>query len=119
MRSTFDHEKLQVYQDSLAFISWLEVLLQNVPKSARDQFNRASTSIALNLAEGNGKFTSPDRLPTFDNQKSCSCRFFSATWLNRTPSVVFGFLFIPAKNAEAMFASTNLLPRLSEERRSL
>src|SRR5687768_5978776 len=85
MRSTFDHEKLQVYQDSLAFISWLEVLLQNVPKSARDQFNRASTSIALNLAEGNGKFTSPDRLPTFDNQQSCSCRFFSATWLNRTP----------------------------------
>ena len=68
MRSTFDHEKLQVYQDSLAFISWLEVLLKNVPKSfsARDQLDRASTSIALNLAEGNGKFTSPDRCRFFD-----------------------------------------------------
>ena len=68
MRSTFDHEKLQVYHDSLAFISWLEVLLQNVPKSfsARDQLDRASTSIALNLAEGNGKFTSPDRCRFFD-----------------------------------------------------
>ena len=68
MRSTFDHEKLQVYQDSLAFIAWLEVLLQNVPRSfsARDQLDRASTSIALNLAEGNGKFTSPDRCRFFD-----------------------------------------------------
>ena len=67
MRS-FDHEKLQVYQDSLAFISWLEVILQTVPKSfsARDQLDRASTSIALNLAEGNGKFTSPDRCRFFD-----------------------------------------------------
>jgi four helix bundle protein len=68
LRSTFDHEKLQVYQGSLAFISWLEALLQNVPKSfsARDQLDRASTSIALNLAEGNGKFTSPDRCRFFD-----------------------------------------------------
>jgi four helix bundle protein len=64
----FDHEKLKVYQDALAFISWLEVLLQNVPRSfsARDQLDRASTSIALNLAEGNGKFTSPDRCRFFD-----------------------------------------------------
>jgi four helix bundle protein len=64
----FDHEKLKVYQDSLAFISWLEELLKNVPKSisARDQLDRASTSIALNLAEGNGKFTSPDRCRFFD-----------------------------------------------------
>jgi four helix bundle protein len=65
---SFDHEKLKVYQDALAFISWLEVLLQNVPKSfsARDQLDRASTSIALNLAEGNEKFTSPDRCRFFD-----------------------------------------------------
>ena len=68
MLSTFDHEKLQVYQDSLAFVTWLEALLQKVPKtfSARDQLDRASTSIALNLAEGNGKFTSPDRCRFFD-----------------------------------------------------
>jgi four helix bundle protein len=66
--SSFDHEKLKVYQDALAFISWLEQFLQNVPKSisARDQLDRASTSIALNLAEGNGKFTSPDRCRFFD-----------------------------------------------------
>jgi hypothetical protein len=63
MNPLFDHEKLQVYQDSLAFIAWLEPLLQELPKSiaVRDHLDRASTSIVLNLAEGNGKFTLPDR----------------------------------------------------------
>ena len=64
----FDHEKLEVYQESLAFIAWLEPLLDRLPKSlsVRDQLDRASTSISLNLAEGNGKFTKPDRCRFFD-----------------------------------------------------
>ena len=68
MPPSFDHEKLQVYQEALAFISWLEPLLQELPKSVavRDQLDRASTSIALNLAEGNGKFTPADRCRFFD-----------------------------------------------------
>ena len=42
--------------------------MQKLPKSiaVRDQLDRASTSIILNLAEGNGKFTSPDRCRFFD-----------------------------------------------------
>jgi len=68
MNRLFDHEKLDVYQESLAFVAWLEPLLQKLPKSGavRDQLDRASTSIVLNLAEGNGKFTSPDRCRFFD-----------------------------------------------------
>jgi four helix bundle protein len=64
----FDHEKLDVYQRSLAFITWLEPVLETLPKSlsAREQLDRASTSIALNLAEGNGKFTGADRCRFFD-----------------------------------------------------
>jgi four helix bundle protein len=64
----FDHEKLEVYQESLRFIGWLEPLLENLPKSlsVREQLDRASTSIPLNLAEGNGKFTKPDRCRFFD-----------------------------------------------------
>jgi four helix bundle protein len=67
----FDHEKLEVYQESLAFIAWLEPLWQRLPKSlaVRDQLDRASTSIPLNLAEGNGKFTGPDRCRFFDNSR--------------------------------------------------
>ena len=68
MNRLFDHEKLEVYQESLAFIAWLEPLLQKLPRSVavRDQLDRASTSMVLNLAEGNGKFTSPDRCRFFD-----------------------------------------------------
>lgn len=64
----FDHEKLDVYTESLAFVAWLEPLLQKLPKATavRDQLDRASTSIVLNLAEGNGKFTAPDRCRFFD-----------------------------------------------------
>ena len=67
----FDHEKLEVYQESLSFIAWLEPLLEKLPKSisVRDQLDRASTSIPLNIAEGNGKFTGPDRCRFFDTSR--------------------------------------------------
>ena len=32
MNRLFDHEKLQVYQQSVAFVAWLEPLLQKIPK---------------------------------------------------------------------------------------
>ena len=68
MKRSFDHEKLEVYQESLAFVAWLEPLRQKLPKAiaVRDHLDRASTSIALNLAEGNGKHTSSDRCRFFD-----------------------------------------------------
>jgi four helix bundle protein len=63
----FDHEKLEVYRAALAFVEWLEPVLQKLSKSLSvvDQLDRSSTSIPLNIAEGNGKFTKADR-----------CRFF-------------------------------------------
>ena len=68
MNPMFDHEKLEVYQESLPFLAWLEPFLERLPKaiSVREQLDRASTSLALNLAEGNGKFTKPDRCRFFD-----------------------------------------------------
>lgn len=71
MLRPLDHEKLHVYQDSLTFLAWLEALLQKLPKSlaVADQLDRSSTSIPLNIAEGNGKFTGPDRCRYFDNAR--------------------------------------------------
>jgi four helix bundle protein len=62
MNRLFDHEKPEVYRESLAFVAWLEPLMQKLPRSfaVRDQLDRASISIVLNIAEGNGKFTGPD-----------------------------------------------------------
>lgn len=64
----FDHERLIVYQRSLGFISWLTDALEGVPRSvaAYGQLDRASTSIPLNLAEGNGRYTGADRCRFFD-----------------------------------------------------
>ena len=63
MRRYFDHERLEVYRAALSFVEWQEPVLQKLPKSlsVADQLDRASTSIPLNIAEGNGKFTGPDR----------------------------------------------------------
>ncbi len=68
---SFDHEKLNVYQESIIFAAWANDLLDKLPKSlsAHDQLDRASTSIPLNIAEGNGKHTAPDRCRYFDHSR--------------------------------------------------
>lgn len=72
MEPYFDHEKLRVYQEALAFIEWLETILKKIPKKLAvwGQLDSASTSIVLNIAEGNGKFTPPDRCKFFDISKA-------------------------------------------------
>jgi four helix bundle protein len=64
----FDHERLDVYRESIDFIAWLSTLLEGRVRigDVRDQLDRASTSIALNIAEGNGKYSPKDRCRFFD-----------------------------------------------------
>jgi four helix bundle protein len=113
MHRSLDHEKLEVYQASLEFITWTIPVLEGLPGSAsvRNQLDRASTSVPLNIAEGNGKFTSPDRCRFFDNARgsaleSAACldvmvakRFVSAAeiqagkaMLVRIVSMLFGLI---------------------------
>lgn len=70
----FDHEKLEVYKLAIAFVEWVDQLLEEIPKSmaAYGQLDRASTSIPINIAEGNGKFTPPDRCRFFDISRGSS-----------------------------------------------
>ena len=57
------HEKLIVYQRSITFVSWVGPLIDSIlaKLAAKDHLDRASTSIPLNIAEGNGKFSMKDR----------------------------------------------------------
>ncbi len=68
MKPYFDHEKLNAYQVSLTFNDWVgELLLSiNAKAAAKDHLDRAATSIPLNIAEGNGKFSTKDRARFFD-----------------------------------------------------
>ncbi|MCA1659231.1 MAG: four helix bundle protein, partial [Verrucomicrobiaceae bacterium] len=63
MKVYFDHEKLDVYREAIAFCAWTGELLNSISAkaAAKDQLDRASTSIPLNIAEGNGKFSVKDR----------------------------------------------------------
>src|ERR1700684_2831370 len=66
--SWFDHEKLEVYREAISFVAWLSILLEGAVRvgDVKDQLDRASTSIPLNIAEGNGKYTPKDRCRFFD-----------------------------------------------------
>jgi four helix bundle protein len=67
----FDHEKLNVYHELLTFAGHVTDLLERVPKrmAVYDQLGRASTAIPLNIAEGTGKFTPPDRCRFYDTAR--------------------------------------------------
>ena len=63
------HEKLDVYRLSIDYVAWVFAQandLSGVYRHARDQWLRASQSIPLNIAEGNGKSTEADRRRYFE-----------------------------------------------------
>ena len=57
----FDHEKLHVYQSAIHFVKWSTELLETLPGkiAVHNQLDRASTSIPLNIAEGNAESSPP------------------------------------------------------------
>lgn len=87
-----DHEKLTVYQASLGFLEWLNPIFEKTPKSlaVRDQLDRASTSIPLNTAEGNGKFTSADRCRFFDIARGSALECAACLDVLRVKNVIQG-----------------------------
>ena len=72
----FDHEKLDVYRFELDFIEWVTPLLDEAATAAKgrtrevcDQLDRASLSVLLNTAEGNGKRQRQVRAKFFDDAR--------------------------------------------------
>lgn len=60
----FMFENLEVYQKALDLSEQVVTLTESFPRGyyfLADQLNRASLSVATNLAEGNGRFTKSDR----------------------------------------------------------
>jgi len=66
---TLGHEKLDVYRLSIDYVAWVFEKakgLKGCHRHARGQWLRASQSIPLNIAEGNGKSAKPDRRRCFE-----------------------------------------------------
>ena len=59
----FSHEKLDVYRLAIEFAAWAHPVADALPTNdpTRSQLERASTSIPLNIAEGNAKSSKRDR----------------------------------------------------------
>ena len=68
----FDHDRLDVYRLSIDYVASSFSIardLSGVHRHARDQWLRASQSIPLNIAEGNGKRSLKDRNRFLDNAR--------------------------------------------------
>ena len=60
----FDHEKMDVYQLAVDFVTQANEIIEKLPKGRRylaDQLQRAALSVVLNIAEGAGKFAPRDK----------------------------------------------------------
>ena len=78
----FDHEKLEVYQLELKFLTWVTGLLDELRKRKNqglrdviDQLDRASLSALLNTAEGNGKRSTKQRARYFDDARGSATEY--------------------------------------------
>ena len=63
------HEKLDVYRLSMIYVAWVyekAAQLEGIHRPARDQWLRASQSIPLNIAVGNGNSAEADRRRFFE-----------------------------------------------------
>jgi four helix bundle protein len=60
----FDHERLDVYAAAIDFVALADDIVEHLPRGRAylaDQLQRAATSIALNIAEGAGEFSGPEK----------------------------------------------------------
>ena len=60
MNIRFDHEMLDVYRASIAFVLVIDEIAKDLPRGRaylNDQLQRAGSSITLNIAEGAGEFS--------------------------------------------------------------
>ena len=72
-RAHFSHQQLDVYRVALEYVAFVYEFADDLSgkhRHARDQLLRASQSIPLNIAEGNGKLTEADRIRYFGIARS-------------------------------------------------
>jgi four helix bundle protein len=62
--SYFDHEKLDVYRAAIELVILIDAIVEQLPRGRAylaDQFQRAGTSVPLNIAEGAGEYSGNEK----------------------------------------------------------
>ena len=109
MKTYFDHEKLDVYQEAIAFCGWIGELLSQISAKAgaKDHLDRASTSLPLNIAQGNGKFSTVDRARFLEIARSSALECAACLDVLAVRKLVAAERILPAK--ERLVRIVNML----------
>jgi len=109
MKTYFDHEKLDVYQEAIAFCGWIGELLSQISAkaAAKDHLDRASTSLPLNIAQGNGKFSTIDRARFLEIARSSALECAACLDVLAVRKLVAAERILPAK--ERLVRTVNML----------
>ena len=100
MQGVFDHEKLRVYQSSIEFVALADDLINCISRKAavKDQLDRASTSIPLNIAEGNGKNSARDKTRFFEIARGSALECAACLDVCMAKKLLTPDLVLPAKS---------------------
>lgn len=117
---TFAHEKLQVYQSSLEFARFVVDrygTLDGKHRPLRDQLLRASQSVPLNIAEGNGKWSKADRARFFQMARGSALECAVAVDLLE---ITDGLTAVEVQQAKAILGKiVGMLSRLIESQNTV
>ena len=73
----FDHERLDVYRISIAFVALADDTIGTLPRGRAylaDQLQRAALSIPVNTVEGAGEWSPKDKKRFYSNGVRCDSR---------------------------------------------
>ena len=98
-----------MYQESIAFCGWVGELLGQISAkaAAKDQLDRASTSLPLNIAEGNGKFSNVDRARFLEIARGSALECAACLDVLAVRKLITGKQILPAK--ERLIRIVNML----------
>jgi len=120
--AVFDHEKLRVYQTAREFVSRSAKFESELgaPRQLSERLDRSSTSVVLNIAEGNGRFSAKDRVRFIDIASTSTLQYAACLDVLVTKGIVADAQVPPVKRqlrsiAEMLIAWRRSLLERTEE----
>ena len=110
----FDHEKLEVYQVAVDFVTLANDVVERLPRGRAylaDQLQRASSSIPLNIAEGAGEFARKEKARFYRMAKRSATECAAIMDVLRRLEVIDAGLYEPGR--ELLLRTASMLTQLA------